>query len=45
MYWGEGDYSVSDIDELKPQMKFSGCDWLHTLQPNWYMIILKKNRI
>tara|TARA_B100000287_G_scaffold165740_2_gene156306 strand:- start:4161 stop:5207 length:1047 start_codon:yes stop_codon:yes gene_type:complete len=35
MYWGEGDYSVPDIDELKPKMKLSGCNWLHTLQPRW----------
>jgi|TARA_R110000851_G_scaffold104219_1_gene221740 hypothetical protein len=34
-YWGEGEYSVSDIDELKPRMKLSGCNWLHTVQPNW----------
>ena len=34
-YWGEGDYSVPDIDELKPKMKLSGCNWLHTVQPNW----------
>lgn len=36
MYWGEGDYSVSDIDELKSKMKLTGCNWLHTLEPNWY---------
>ena len=35
MYWGEGDYSVPDIDELKPKMKLTGCNWLHTVQPNW----------
>ena len=35
MYWGEGDYSVPDIDELKPKMKLSGCNWLSTLQPKW----------
>tara|TARA_Y100000310_G_scaffold178039_1_gene178033 strand:+ start:527 stop:1543 length:1017 start_codon:yes stop_codon:yes gene_type:complete len=34
-YWGEGDYSVPDIDQLKPRMKLTGCNWLHTLQPNW----------
>ena len=34
-YWGKGDYSVPDIDELKPKMKLSGCNWLHTVQPNW----------
>ena len=34
-YWGEGNYSVPDIDDLKPKMKLSGCNWLHTLQPNW----------
>ena len=36
MYWGEGNYSVPDIDKLKPKMKLTGCNWLHTLQPNWY---------
>ena len=35
MYWGEGDYSVPDIDELKPKMKLTGCNWLHTIQPRW----------
>lgn len=34
-YWGKGDYSVPDIDQLKPRMKLTGCNWLHTLQPNW----------
>ena len=36
MYWGEGNYSVSDIDDLKPRMKLTGCNWLHTLEPNWH---------
>ena len=36
MYWGEGDYSVPDIDDLKPKMKLSGCNWLSTVQPMWY---------
>ncbi len=36
MYWGKGNYSVPDIDELKSKMKLSGCNWLHTLTPNWY---------
>jgi len=35
VYWGEGDYSVPDIDELKPRMKLTGCNWLHTFQPRW----------
>jgi len=34
-YWGKGDYSVPDINELKPRMKLTGCNWLHTIQPNW----------
>ena len=34
-YWGNGEYSVTDIDELKPRMKLTGCNWLHTVQPNW----------
>ena len=35
MYWGEGEYSVPDIDDLKPRMKLTGCNWLHTFQPKW----------
>ena len=27
-YWGKGDYSVPDIDKLKPRMKLTGCNWL-----------------
>tara|TARA_Y100000741_G_scaffold359105_1_gene339321 strand:+ start:326 stop:1345 length:1020 start_codon:yes stop_codon:yes gene_type:complete len=34
-YWGEGNYSVPDIDDLKPKMKLTGCNWLHTIQPQW----------
>jgi len=34
-YWGKGNYSVPDIDELKPRMKLTGCNWLHTVTPNW----------
>ena len=34
-YWGKGDYSVPDIDDLKPRMKLTGCNWLHTIQPQW----------
>jgi len=34
-YWGKGNYSVSDIDDLKPRMKLTGCNWLHTVIPNW----------
>ena len=36
MYWGEGEYSVPDIDELKPKMKLTGCNWLGTWTPTWY---------
>ena len=35
-YWGKGDYSVPDIDELKPQMKLTGCNWLSTMTPQWF---------
>ena len=36
MYWGKGNYSVSDIDDLKPKMKLSGCKLVtHNIQPNW----------
>ena len=34
-YWGRGEYTVSDIDDLKPRMKLTVCNWLHTLQPQW----------
>ena len=34
-YWGKGEYSVPDIDKLKSRMKLTGCNWLHTVQPNW----------
>ena len=33
IYWGEGDYSVRDIDDLKPKMKLSGTNWGNTLFP------------
>ena len=36
MYWGEGNYSVPDIDELKPKMKLTGCNWLSTMNPQWF---------
>ena len=36
MYWGEGNYLVPDIDELKSKMKLTGCNWLSTMQPTWY---------
>ena len=36
MYWGDGDYSTPDIDELKSKMKLTGCNWLNTLQPFWF---------
>lgn len=34
MYWGEGDYSVPDIDDYKDKMKLSGTNWGNTLFPN-----------
>lgn len=34
-YWGEGNYSTSDIDNLKPRMRLTGCNWLHTIIPQW----------
>ena len=36
MYWGKGDYSVPDIDKLKPRMKLTGCNWLSTMTPQWF---------
>ena len=35
MYWGKGNYSVPDINDLKSKMKLTGCNWLHTFQPQW----------
>jgi|TARA_Y100000034_G_scaffold117233_1_gene156448 hypothetical protein len=34
-YWGKGEYYVPDIDKLKSRMKLTGCNWLHTITPNW----------
>ena len=36
MYWGKGEYAVPDIDELKPRMKLTGCNWLSTMTPQWF---------
>lgn len=46
MYWGEGDYSVPDIDELKPRMKLTGCNWLSTLgdQVQWYDFVKSEDK-
>ncbi len=35
MYWGSGEYKVPDIDDLKPRLKLTGCNWLGTIQPKW----------
>ena len=35
MYWGKGEYSVPDIDDMKPKMKLVGFNWLSTVIPNW----------
>ena len=42
MYWGKGNYSVPDIDELKPKMKLTGCNWLSTMNPQWYSNFIEK---
>ncbi len=34
-YWGKGDYSVPDIDDLKPKMKLTGTNWVGTIKPKW----------
>ena len=41
MYWGEGNYSIPDIDDLKPKMKLTGYVIGYTqLNPiGWYMMI------
>jgi len=35
MYWGKGDYSVPDIDNLKDKIKLSGANWIGTIKPKW----------
>ena len=35
IYWGEGKYSVPDIDDMKHKMKLAGFNWLSTTIPNW----------
>ena len=42
MYWGKGNYSVPDIDQLKPKMKLTGCNWLSTITPRWYNVFNEK---
>tara|TARA_Y100000310_G_scaffold330269_1_gene401624 strand:+ start:402 stop:1472 length:1071 start_codon:yes stop_codon:yes gene_type:complete len=44
MYWGAGDYSVPDIDELKPKMKLTGCNWLNTVTPTWFDYNIKDKK-
>ncbi len=34
MYWGEGNYSVPNIDDYKDKMKLSGTNWGNTFFPN-----------
>ena len=34
IYWGEGEYKVPDIDQLKPKMKLSGTNWGNTFFPD-----------
>lgn len=33
MYWGEGEYNVPDIDQLKNKMKLTGTNWGNTYFP------------
>tara|TARA_Y100000310_G_scaffold127917_1_gene127081 strand:+ start:289 stop:1302 length:1014 start_codon:yes stop_codon:yes gene_type:complete len=42
IYWGEGDYSVSDIDKLKSKMKLTGCNWVGTIKPQWFDYSINK---
>lgn len=35
IYWEKGNYSVPDIDDMKPKMKLVGFNWLSTIQPQW----------
>jgi len=42
IYWGEGDYSVPDIDKLKSKMKLTGCNWVGTIKPQWFDYSINK---
>lgn len=44
-YWGEGKYSIPDIDEHKHRIKLSGTNWLSTLHPKWYNDIPKTSDV
>ena len=46
MYWGKGNYSVKDIDDLKPRMKLSGTNWGNTMFPtgNFKFFDYNKNK-
>jgi hypothetical protein len=35
IYWGEGNYSVPDIDNFKEKIKLSGTNWVGTIKPRW----------
>jgi hypothetical protein len=35
-YWGNGDYSVPYIDDIRDRIKLSGTNWLSTITPTWY---------
>jgi hypothetical protein len=35
-YWGEGEYKVPDIDDLKSRIKLSGTNWVGTIKPQWF---------
>jgi hypothetical protein len=43
MYWGKGDYKVSDIDQLSPKMKLSGTNWGNTFFPDGQFKFFKYN--
>ncbi len=45
IYWGEGDYSVPDIDELKPKMELSGFNWGNTIFPKGDFKFLKREEV
>ena len=35
-YWGNGDYSVPYINDIRDRIKLSGTNWLSTITPTWY---------
>lgn len=41
-YWGDGEYSIPEIDEYKDKIFLSGSNWLSVLNPQWQNFIQKE---